>query len=201
MKVYGRDMLKQKEWNRIFRFTVVTGLVVGFIISLLPQSFFYETALYYSNTGKSMAFSLLYRAYSSGTREFLYFTLRHSAYFLSIRLFLPMLFLIIGMTKKRTILPQFCIMFVLVAVSIQAALIFGSIGMEGWFRYQFIDLLPQSFYLLAVIRVYFFRKQEIHTVQSFVCGVFQTFSLLLCGTGLEICLNLLHYFQNVCIMS
>lgn len=194
-------MLEKNDWTHIYVFAVAAGAAVGLTISLLPQSFFYETASYYSGAGELMSFGLFYEGSPSGIREFLYFILFHKAYFLSVRLFLPAVFLFIGMLRKRTILPQLYLTVGLIAVSIQAGLIFGAAGMEGWFRYQLIDLLPQSFYLLAAIRVYFFKKQEIHTIRSFTAGSLQMILLLLCGAGLEICLNLLQYLQNVCIMS
>lgn len=172
-------MLERNDWNRFFAFAVAIGLFAGLTASLLPQSFFYETDLYYSR----------YTGGQYGSRALLKIMLENMhdlAYFLGIRLFLPFSFLVIGLLKRRTVLPQLCILFGLAAVSFQAVLIFGSTGMEGWFRHQLIAFLPESCYVLAALRVYFFKQEEIITAQSAAICIFQIFLFLLCGAGLEI---------------
>lgn len=174
-------MLKKNDWNCIFIFAVIIGFVIGVAASLWPQTFFYEAGVYYSD-------NIAMRLEGGTLLNVMTENIQYFVYFLSMRFLIPVFVLTTGMFQKGTTLLRIYIMFGLAAVSFQAVLIFGAIGMEGWFQYQLITLLPESFYLLAAMRVYFFKKQEIHTIQSAAGCAIQMFLMLLCGAGLEILL-------------
>lgn len=169
-------MQEKNDWNRFFIFAVAIGFLAGLAASLLPQDFFYETGWYYSQNQYENGFLL----------KIMLKNMHDFAYFLSIRLVLPSFLLIAGIVKKRTRLPQLCILLELAAVSFQAVLIFGATGMEGWFRYQLIALLPESLYLVAALHVYFFKKREVVTSSSAAICIAGMLLFFISGISLEI---------------
>ena len=174
-------MQGREEGKRFFILAAGIGLAAGLAASLLPPAFFYETALYYSQNagnpyrGKQLA-------------EILWENKSSLAYFLGIRLFLPTMFLAAGVVKRKTALPQMGIAAGLAAVSFQSALVFGAVGMEGWFQNQPASLFPEGLYLFAAFRAYSFSREERHTAYHTAVDIIQVVLFLLCGVGLEILL-------------
>lgn len=144
-------------WQMGLLVCIAIGGITGLIGSFFPESIFYETIRYY-NVG-SEAFV------RETSRNQLFFgeNFLNLVPFWGIRVFIPGLLFLVGIfgnTRFFRLLFDGAVFLQLLGISMQSLLLFGAFGMSRWLVYQVAMLLPEGFYLLAIIEGNQMRRQK-----------------------------------------
>ena len=180
-------------WQKGLIACIVIGLAGGLVGSFLPQSMFYETALYYGGIDWKQGLTF---CNVSSMWIFLEKNIHYFAYFLIRRVLIPSVILMIGVFWNNLFFLKGFLILQLFGISFQSVLIFGALGMEGWFLNQFLMVIPESLYFLAIFRMYWFKKIKVPAIKPCFFSMLQTLFLLFMGCGMEICI-LCYRFSRV----
>lgn len=154
-QVFQKRGSRYDFWKVELLVCIAIGGITGLIGSFFPESIFYETIRYY-NVGRE-AFEA-----SMNNRLFLNEIFLYQLPFWGMRVFISGLLFLVGIFGNARFFRLFfysAVFFQLFGVSIQSLLLFGAFGMSQWLVYQGAMLLPEGFYLLAIIEADRMRRQ------------------------------------------
>lgn len=191
MQNNNRLILEKSIWQQTAAAGLIIGLIAGLAGVMFPQPVFYETARYYSGNvfpAVGMLFSgdsMRIMDYMKNMQYYEYF-----AYFLCMRLLIPLAIILAGILRKGSLLLRIYILLELMAYTVQAVLIFGAGGMESFLLMLKLHLLPQSCYLLSAILAFCEKKAGFCSIKQYILIMIKSTLTLCCGAVVEIYLFL-----------
>ncbi len=145
-------------WQMELLVCIAIGGITGLIGAFFPESVFYETIRYYNVGSEAFARE------ASRNQWFLREIFSYQIPFCwGMRVFIPGLLFLVGIfgnARFFRLLFDSAVFLQLFGISMQSLLLFGAFGMSRWLVYQVVMLLPEGFYLLAIIEGNRMRRQK-----------------------------------------
>lgn len=171
--------LEKRLWQHTAVAVVITAVAAGAAGTGLPQWIFYEIVRFYDQDVRPDCGFQLRECFKN---------MHYFAYFLCIRVLIPLLIIVTGLIKKGSFVLRFCVMAELLILAVQSVLFFGAKGMEGMFFNLKFSLLPETCYFLSVFLAFCKKKAGFCSIKQYIFTIICAALMLCCGAVIEICL-------------